>query len=127
MNTTDKFKLQLEEWGHTLQQRADVGNGDIDGVLRLISDGESTPNRLLVLLSEFTYDPPPKPNPTISGERVVIGYSANNAQNGANFFQRLRRWEQYFKQSGATNVCALDLNSVTESTLSMCLQQEQAQ
>jgi len=125
VNTTDKFRLQMEEWGRALQQKADVGNGDLDGTLRLISDGDSIPNRILVLMSEFNFEPPPSSNPALVGDRVLMAYSATDAQNGTNFFQRISNWERYFKNSGATSVCALDLGSFTESTVSMCLQQEQ--
>ena len=126
VNTTDKFRLQIDEWGHALQQKPDVGNGDLDGTLRLISQGDETPNRVLVILSEFNFDPPRKSNAAVAGTRVLIAYSTSDARSGANFFQRIAKWEQYFKSSGTSSVCTLDLNSLTESTVTMCLQQEQS-
>jgi hypothetical protein len=123
VNTADKFKTQLEEWGLALQQQSEVGDGDIDGVLRLVNDDKLDPSRFLILLSKFNFDPPPASNPAMNREQVVIVYTPPHSGKGGDFFRRISEWEQYFKKSGATNVCSLDLGTLTESTIEMCLQQ----
>jgi hypothetical protein len=124
VNTSDEFEKAIEEMGLALQQQPGVGNGDIDGGLRLISDSETATTRYLILLSNFTTPAPSITNQSLGGEHILIVYSARTATDGAMFFDRLAKWQQYFKGSGATSVCALDITTLTESAVSTCAQPE---
>jgi hypothetical protein len=108
--------------GLALQRRRDIGNGDVDGSLRLISNSETATIHYLVLLSDFAAQAPPVRHPSLRGERVLMVYRTRDATDGAQFFDRLSKWQQYFKSTGAAQVCALDITTLTESSISTCLQ-----
>ena len=122
LNTMEDFKIALEEMGAALQKRNDGGKGDLDGALRLITDSETASNRYLVILSDFLMTPPGATDASLSGERVLMVYRAGTAPDGPEFFDRLRQWQQYFKSTGAVVACALDINTITESALTTCMQ-----
>jgi hypothetical protein len=121
LNTTDAFRIALEEMGTALQKQNDGGRGDIDGTLRLVTDGETAPSRYLILLSDFLVPPPSLADTPLRGEQVLLVYRAESAPDGAGFFDRLRQWQQYFKSAGASNACALDITTITESAINTCM------
>jgi hypothetical protein len=122
LNTADAFEKATEEIGLALQQRHDVGNGDIDGALRLISNGETATASYLVVLSNFEDQAPVGTGRSLRGERVLMVYRARDAIDGAHFFERVNKWQEYFKSTGAVQVCALDITTLTDSAISTCLQ-----
>jgi hypothetical protein len=121
LNTTETFRIALEEMGIALQKQNDGGRGDIDGALRLITDSETAPSRYLVLLSDFLTPPPGVADTPLRGEQVLLVYRAGTTPDGAGFFDRLRKWQQYFKSTGAVSVCALDITTITESAINTCM------
>ena len=122
LNSTDVFAKAIEEMGLALHQRQNIGNGDIDGTLRLISNSDSASARYLVLLSDFANQPPSTAKSSLGGNRILLVYRATAAIDGAQFFDRLARWQEYFKASGVTQVCALDVATLTDSAIGDCLQ-----
>jgi hypothetical protein len=123
LNTTEAFQRALEETGLALQSRGGIGNGDIDGSLRLITNGETAMTRALVLLSDVAAAAPSGvPAPFLKGEHVLMIYRASTAADSGQFFDRLHSWHEYFKKTGAAKVCALDITTLTESAIGHCLQ-----
>lgn len=121
LNSINGFREALEETGLALQQRQAVGRGDVDGALRLITNSDAAAKKYLVLLSDFSASAPKILNTSIRGEHVVMVYRATNSTDGSQFFDRLAKWQEYFKNTGATRVCAVDITTLTESVVNSCL------
>ena len=122
MNTIQAFERAIEEMGLALEQRHEMGNGDIGGSLRLIGGSETTTTRYLVILSDFATQAPTPTNPSLQGERVLMAYRTRAATDGQSFFDGLNKWQQYFRAMGAAHVCALDIATLTDSSISTCLE-----
>jgi hypothetical protein len=120
-NTANDFKTALEEPGFALLKRQDVGNGDIDGALRLIMNSETASRRYLIVLSSLSDVAPTQHNPSLLGATVLLVYQPSKQTDGATFFQRLDDWQGYFRRAGVAQVCALDLATLTEATIASCL------
>jgi hypothetical protein len=121
LNTTESFRVALEETGIALLKQNARGQGDIDGTLRLVSDDERALRHYLVVMSDFATGPPAVSDFPLRGALVVMIYRAGIASDGEDFFDRVRTWQQYFKAAGASSVCATDITTVTESVIESCI------
>lgn len=122
LNTAGSFKDALEETGWALQSRQAVGNGDVDGALKLITNGYGGTNQYLILISEFNEPAPSLADLSLRGKRMLLVYRSRNAKSGSQFFDRLHQWQEFFRSIGAIRVCALDIMTLTESAVHRCLQ-----
>jgi hypothetical protein len=124
LNSPDAFRIGIEETGIALQKGQHGGSGDIDGTLRLISDGQRASARYLVLLSDFTTTPPNVADSPLRGEQVIMIYSSASATDGALFFERIHKWQRYFENAHSARVCTLDIATLTESAIDSCMQKQ---
>jgi hypothetical protein len=121
LNTTESFRVALEEMGTALARQRTAGRGDLDGALRLITNGDQSAHRYVFVLSDFLQPPPTSSGDPLRGYRVVLVYRAGTSRGGAEFFDRLQAWRAYSSNAGATKVCALDMATMTESAINACL------
>lgn len=121
-NDVSAFKTAIEEPGLALLQRQHPGSGDIDGSLRLITSGETATSRHIVLFSNFGHQPPSHGTTFLHGTNILMVYQPTERGQTAELMIRLAEWRGYFQRSGAATICALDLGTITESTITTCLQ-----
>jgi hypothetical protein len=122
INTVEDFTTAIEELGIATAQRQSTSNTNLDETLALITSTDTTTNRRLVVLSDFLNPPPTNTRTSLKTEHVLLIYRSSRATNSATFFERLKDWQEYFRRSGTEGVCALDINTLTPSTITSCLQ-----
>lgn len=100
---------------------------DISGTVALAAENgrRVTGKKVIVIFSDFADDLPAGTRATtfeLSGERVVLLYRAQptDAADGNLLFERLKRWEELLKKSGAKDTCRVSIVGATSNTIASC-------
>jgi len=123
LSTRAEFAAKLEECAlGTARWRRSQGTADISGAINLQQEaGQFEAQGILVVVSDLQR--PGVLSVKLAGSKVVM-ISAPNATDGGDeqqYFRRLHRWEQMFRDAGAGSVCRVQLRNLTPGSLTDCL------
>lgn len=126
LSPADEFAIQLEQCARGIARfPPTVEAADLPGALALHRQVAALDSRrLLLVLSDFRGALVDGAAPVdLSGTEIamIAAPSRSDTAHQQNYFQRLKLWEQAFRECGARVVCRIQMSDLTAGAISRCL------